>query len=155
MVYIISSKDSEICFNIIMIIQIIYWKICLFVLVERRFQQLFSHITTIFGCDRKQCPCFSATPLKYHAPYTWHDTTSGHIILILGWSVLALPCKSECQASTISTTLVCHGPGLNPCHLLFLGVDTLLTGLLRPVKTGSRPHTPAGNDFIVQYINRD
>ena len=38
MVYVISSKDFEIRFNIIMITQIINWKFCLFVLIERRFQ---------------------------------------------------------------------------------------------------------------------
>ena len=62
---------------------------------------------------------------------------------------------SECQASTILTTLVDRGPGLNSCHLFFLGADTLPTGLLGPVKTRRRPHTLAGNVFIVQYINRD
>ena len=38
MVYVISSKDFEIRFNIIMITQIINWEFCLFVLFERRFQ---------------------------------------------------------------------------------------------------------------------
>ena len=51
------------------------------------------------------------------------DTTSSHIILILGRPVLALPRKSECQASTILTTLVYRGPGLNSHHILFLGAD--------------------------------
>ena len=70
MVYVISSKDFEIGFDIIMITQIINWKISLFALVERRFQQLFSHITTVSGCDRKQCSRFSAASLKYHASDT-------------------------------------------------------------------------------------
>ena len=41
---------------------------------------------------------YSAASLKYHVPDTWHDTTPSHIILTLGWPVLALPRKSECQA---------------------------------------------------------
>ena len=56
--------------------------------------------------------------MKYHAPDTWHDTTPRHIILTLGRPVLALPCKSECQARSSQycflTTLVCHGPGSKP-----------------------------------------
>ena len=55
---------------------------------------------TVFGCNRElNAPFYSAASLKYHAPDTWHDTTPSHIILTLGWPVLALLCKSECQAS--------------------------------------------------------
>ena len=59
----------------------------------------FSHITTVSGCDRElNAHFYSAASLKYHVPDTWHDTTPSHIILTLGQPVLALPCKSECQA---------------------------------------------------------
>ena len=51
------------------------------------------------GCNRELTAHFhSAASLKYHVPDTWHDTTPSHIILTLGWPVLALPGKSECQA---------------------------------------------------------
>ena len=124
------------------------------VLVERRFQQLFSHITTMSGCDRKQCSLFGTASLKYHGPDTWHDTTSSHIILTLGRPVLALPRKSECQASTILTSLVCHGPGSNPWPPI--PRSRLSTDWPTEAgKTGRRLYTPAGNVFIVQYINRD
>ena len=72
---------------------------CLFVLVWCRFQQFVSHITTVSGCDRElNAHFYSAASLKYHAPDTWHDTTSSHIILTLGRPVLAPPHKSKCQA---------------------------------------------------------
>ena len=71
----------------------------LFVRILRRFQQFFSHITTVSGCDRElNAHFYSAASLKYHTPDTWHDTTPSHIILTLGRPVLALPRKSECQA---------------------------------------------------------
>ena len=71
----------------------------LFVRVLRRFQQFFIHITKVSGCDRELSAHFySAASLKYHAQDTWHDTTPSHTILTLGWPVLALPRKSECQA---------------------------------------------------------
>ena len=71
----------------------------LFIRVLRRFQQFFSHITTVSGCDRELSAHFySAAPSKYQALDTWHDTTPSHIILTLGRPVLALPRKSECQA---------------------------------------------------------
>ena len=71
----------------------------LFVWVLRCFQQFFSHITKVSGCDRElNAHFYSAASLKYHAQDTWHDTTLSHIILTLGRSVLALPRKSECQA---------------------------------------------------------
>ena len=58
-----------------------------------------SHITTVSGCDRElNAHFYSAASLKYHGPDTWHDSTSSHIILILGWPVVALSRKSECQA---------------------------------------------------------
>ena len=44
----------------------------------------------VSGCDRElNAHFYSADSLKYHAP---------DIILALGWPVLALPRKSECQA---------------------------------------------------------
>ena len=86
----------------------------LFIHVVSRFQQLFSHITTVSSCDRKQCSLFSTASLKYRSPDTWYDTTSSHVILILRRPVLALPHKSEYQASTILITLVYYGPGSNP-----------------------------------------
>ena len=100
MVYVISSKDFEIRFNINMITQIINWTMCLFLL-----NVAFNNCSVI----SRQCLVatgsnahfFSTASLKYHGPDTWHDTTSSHTILILGRPVLALPCKSECQASTI------------------------------------------------------
>ena len=43
----------------------------LFVRVLRRFQQIFSHITTVSGCDRElNAHFYSAASLKYHAPDT-------------------------------------------------------------------------------------
>ena len=64
----------------------------LFVRVLRRFQQFFSHITKVSGCDRElNAHFYSAASLKYHAPDTWHDTTPSQIILTLGRPVLALP----------------------------------------------------------------
>ena len=43
----------------------------LFVRVLRRFQQYFSHITTVSACDRELSVHFySAASLKYHAPDT-------------------------------------------------------------------------------------
>ena len=49
------------------------------------FQQFFSHITTVSGCDRElNAHFYSAASLKYHVPDTWHDTTPSHIILKLG-----------------------------------------------------------------------
>ena len=41
---------------------------------------------------------YSAASLKYHAPDTWHDTISSHIILTLCRPVLDLHRQSECQA---------------------------------------------------------
>ena len=65
----------------------------------RCFPQLFSHITTVSDCDTElNAHLYSAAPLKYHAPDTWHDTTPRYIILILDRPVLALSRKSECQA---------------------------------------------------------
>ena len=67
----------------------------LFVRVSCRFQQFFSHIMTVSGCDRElNAHFYSAASLKYHDPDTWHDTTPSHIILTLGWPVLAVPRKS-------------------------------------------------------------
>ena len=55
---------------------------------KRRFQQSFSHITTVSGCDRElNAHFYSAASLKYHVPDTWHDITPSHIILILGQPV--------------------------------------------------------------------
>ena len=43
----------------------------LFVRVKRRFQQFFSHITTISGCDMELSAHFyCVASLKYHAPDT-------------------------------------------------------------------------------------
>ena len=41
----------------------------LFLRVQRRFQQFFSHITTVSGCDRElNVHFYSGASLKYHAP---------------------------------------------------------------------------------------
>ena len=70
----------------------------LFVRVQCCFQQFFSHIMTVSGCDRElNAHFYSAASLTYHAPNTWHDTTPSHIILTLGRPVLALPRKPVCQ----------------------------------------------------------
>ena len=62
----------------------------LFVRVLRRFQQFYSHITTVSGCDSElNAHFYSAASLKYHAPDVWHDTTPSHIILTPGRPVLA------------------------------------------------------------------
>ena len=46
-------------------------KLCLFFLVERRFQQFFTHITTMSGCGKEfNAHFYSAASLKYHAPDT-------------------------------------------------------------------------------------
>ena len=70
-------------FNINMIIQIINWKICLFLL-----NVAFNNCSVI----SRQCLVatgsnahfFSTASLKYHGQDTWHDTRSSHIILIVG-----------------------------------------------------------------------
>ena len=151
--YVISSKDFEIRFNINMITQIINWKICLFLL-----NVAFNNCSVI----SRQCLVaigsnahfFSTASLKYHGPDTWHDTKSSHIILIRGRPVLALPRKSECQASTILTTLVYRGPGSNPWPPIPRSRHST-DWPTEAGKTGRRLYTPAGNVFIVQYINRD
>ena len=44
---------------------------CSSVRVQRRFQQFFSHITTVSGCDRElNAHFYSAASMKYHAPAT-------------------------------------------------------------------------------------
>ena len=53
-----------------------------------------SHITTVSWCYRKlNAHIYGAPWQKYHAPDTWHNTIPGHIILTLGWPILALPHK--------------------------------------------------------------
>ena len=48
-----------------------YHKLLLFVRVLRHFQQFFSHITMVSGCDRElNAHFYSAASLKYHAPDT-------------------------------------------------------------------------------------
>ena len=69
MVYVISSKDFEIRFNINLITQIINWKICLFLL-----NVAFNNCSVI----SRQCLVttgsnghfFSTASLKYHGPDT-------------------------------------------------------------------------------------
>ena len=73
----------------------------------------------VICCDRElNVHFYSAASLKYHAPYTRHDTTPSHIILTLGRPDLALPRKSwvpsEEQLVPFLTTLVCRGQGSNP-----------------------------------------
>ena len=73
--------------------------VCLFVLFNVAFNNSSSHITTVSGWNRElDAHFYRAASLKYHAPDTCHDTTPSHFILTLGWPVLALPCKSKCQA---------------------------------------------------------
>ena len=91
----------------------------LFIRFKCRFQQFFSHITTVSGCDRElNAHFYSATSQKYHAPDTWHDTTHSHIILTLGQPVLALPRKSLSAkreaASTIFNDFGMSRPGIEP-----------------------------------------
>ena len=44
-------------------------KVCLFVLVQHRFQQFFSRITMMSGCDRElNAHFYSAASLEYHGP---------------------------------------------------------------------------------------
>ena len=153
MVYVISSKDFKIRFNINMITQIINGKICLFLL-----KVAFNNCSVIsrqyLVATGSNAHFLSTASLKYHGPDTWHDTTSSHIILILGRPVLALPRKSECLASTILTTLVYRGPGSNAWpHIPRCRHSTDWS--TEAGKTGRRLYTPAGNVFIVQYINRD
>ena len=127
------------------IIHNINWKICLFLLnVAFNFSLISRRCLVATGSSAH---FYSAASLKYHAPDTWHDTTPSHIILILGRPVLALPRKTECQASTILTTEVCHGQESNTWPPI-PAADTLPTGLLGPIKTGRRSHAPAGNVFI-------
>ena len=65
-----------------------------------------SHITTVSGCYRKLNAYFyGAAWQKYHAPDTWHDTTPSHIILTLGWPVLALPRTIPRSSSLLDETL--------------------------------------------------
>ena len=45
--------------------------VCVCIRVKRRFQQFFSHITSVSGCDRELSAHFySASSLKYHVPDT-------------------------------------------------------------------------------------
>ena len=65
-----------------------------------------SDITMVSGCYRKlNAQFYGAAWQKYYAPYTWHDTTHSHIILTLGWPVLALPCTFASSFSLLDETL--------------------------------------------------
>ena len=101
----------------------------------------FSHITTVSGCDRElNAHFYCAASLKYHAPDTWHDTTPSHIILTLCRPVLALLCKSECQArSSLYQFLRLSYVAAQDrtLDLLFPGVDTLPTELSGSVSAWS------------------
>ena len=87
----------------------------LFVRVLRRFQQFFSHITTVSGCDSElNVHFYSAASLKYHALDTWPDTTPSHIILTLGRPVL-YPVNLSAKrgaASTIFNDFGMSWPGI-------------------------------------------
>ena len=53
----------------------------------------------------------------YHAPDTWRDVTPSHIILTLGWPVLALPLSLTAKrgaASTIFNDFGMSRPGIKP-----------------------------------------
>ena len=82
------------------------------------FSTIFSHITTVSGCDRELSAHFHcAGSLKYHDLDTWHDTTPGHIILTLPRPVLALPRKSSATRGAVSTSLkdfCISRPGIEP-----------------------------------------
>ena len=91
----------------------------MYILVYRRFQQFFSHITTVSGCDSECNAHFNiAVSLKYCClisqtlnmiPHP--DTLSWH------WMDQSTPLvwvPSEKQLVPFFTTLVCHGPGSNP-----------------------------------------
>ena len=58
-----------------------------------------SRYLVVSYCGELNAHFYSAASLKYHAPDTQHDTTLSHIILTLGWPILALPSKSESQVS--------------------------------------------------------
>ena len=78
--------------------------VCVYIRVKHRFQQFFSHIIMVSGCDGELNAHFcSAASLKYHVPGTWHETTPSHIILTLGRPVLV---PSEEQLVPFLTTLV-------------------------------------------------
>ena len=75
------------------------------------------------GCDRElNAHFYSAASLKYHAQYTWHDTTPSHII-----STLGLSAKREPLVPFL-TTLVCHAQDQTR-NIPFPGADTLPTEL--------------------------
>ena len=77
------------------------WYVCLFWF---RFQQFFSHITTVSDCDWDlNAHFYSAASLKYHAPDTCHESTPSHIILTLGRPVLALPESLRAKHGAAST----------------------------------------------------
>ena len=72
---------------------------------------------TVSGCDRElNAHFYSAASLKYHAPDTWQDTTPSHIIMTMGWPVLALPLRSAKRGatSTIFNDFNTSGPGIEP-----------------------------------------
>ena len=99
--------------------------------VLHRFQEFFSHITTVFGCVREFNAHFYSPALqKYHIPDTWYDTTPRHIS-----QTLALP-KNLCvkQGATIS---VFNAFGMSR-HRIKPGISdlepALLSALLRPVE---------------------
>ena len=67
------------------------------------------------GCNTElKAHFYSAASLKYHAPDTWDDATPSYIILTLGRPVLALPHKSECQASIIFNDFGMSQPRIEP-----------------------------------------
>ena len=84
---------------------IFFSMLCVCVFGFKQFQQFFSHITTVSGCDRElNAHFYSAASLKYHVPDTWHDTTPSHIILTLGRPVLALyPVSLSAKRGAAST----------------------------------------------------
>ena len=115
--------------------------VCVYVCVLFRFNVLFNnHIATVSGCDRElNAHFYNAASPWYQLPDTLLDTTPSHIIL----TVLALNPKIRVPSGehlvTLSTTLVCHGPGWNPVPS-DLGADTLHTALQRTVRGCSARH---------------
>ena len=100
--------------------------VCVCIQVQRGFQQFFSHITMVCGCNRElNAHFYSAASLKYHVPDTWHDTTPSHTILTLGRPVLVLPQRGA--ASTIFYDFGMSRPGIEPVTFHFPRADTLPT----------------------------
>ena len=86
---------------------------------QRRFQQSFSYIATVSGCDRQLNAHFkSAASLTYHTSDTWRDIPPSHNILTLDRPVPLSQCRAQTEEQLIPCLkpLVWLGRGSNRHH---------------------------------------